>query len=189
MRCRICGAKLTKEGDICKNCYEEYSNEEELKKKVETDNNYLMKIYRKYIPSYYLKQYMDYYVLGIIMICAFIAQKQILGAILSGVGVVVFICSILAIYKQKAINTICILYDDKVVLKKKDIVKAMSYKEIENVAFYQSKKQIKYNLGDIIFKPKKGFYLFNGLEIRNVPDFVETLKKATEIVDSKREEV
>ena len=35
MRCSICGAKLAKEGDICKNCYKEFQEEEELKKERE----------------------------------------------------------------------------------------------------------------------------------------------------------
>ena len=34
MRCRICGAKLKKEGDICTNCYKKYQEEEDLKKDV-----------------------------------------------------------------------------------------------------------------------------------------------------------
>ena len=32
MKCSICGARLKKEGDICKNCYKEFQEEEELKK-------------------------------------------------------------------------------------------------------------------------------------------------------------
>ena len=34
MKCKICGAKLKKDGDICKNCYKAYLEEEELKKDI-----------------------------------------------------------------------------------------------------------------------------------------------------------
>ena len=61
MRCSICGARLTKEGDICKNCYKEFQEEEELK----MDTNEQLKIKRKYSISYVFARYIE-----LIILCA-----------------------------------------------------------------------------------------------------------------------
>lgn len=51
MRCKMCGAKLKKEGDICKNCYEEYKEQEALKADNETE---IFRVTRKYSPKFNL---------------------------------------------------------------------------------------------------------------------------------------
>ncbi len=53
MRCRICGAKLKKEGDICTNCYKKYQEEEDLKK----DVNERLVVKRKYSIAYLILKY------------------------------------------------------------------------------------------------------------------------------------
>ena len=79
MRCKICGAKLRKEGDICKSCYEEYCKEEALEK----DTKEILKLGRKYLPKYQLTRYGDWYAVFIIIFLVFISQKQILFSIVS----------------------------------------------------------------------------------------------------------
>ena len=51
MRCKICGAKLKKEGDICRNCYHEYKEKEKLETIQEEE---LLRVNRKYSPKFNL---------------------------------------------------------------------------------------------------------------------------------------
>ena len=53
MKCRICGAPLKKEGDICTNCYKKYQEEEELKK----DTKEVLKFNGKYSIAYEFTKY------------------------------------------------------------------------------------------------------------------------------------
>lgn len=187
MKCKICGAELRKEGDICNKCYAEYVKEEELKEELKTDKNVILRLHRKYLPMYQLTRYGDYYILAIIMIFSFIAQKQFLWAILSTLLMLVLLCLVLAYNKRKAIDTTCTFYEKKVVWKCKDKIKTMDYSNLEDVKYYQNFFQKRFNLADVQFRPKKGAYITNGFEIRNVPDFENTWEKICDIVISKRD--
>ena len=48
MKCKVCGAELRNEGDICKNCYAEMLEYEELEK----DTKVIYKLKPKFIPIY-----------------------------------------------------------------------------------------------------------------------------------------
>lgn len=187
MKCKICGAELRKDGDICNKCYAEYAKEEEIKKDLMTDKNIILKLHRKYIPLYQLTRYGDYYVLAIIVILAYLVQKQYLIAVLSIILMLIILCSILAYNKNKAIKTTCTFLDKRVVWKYKDRIKTMDYSNIEDVYFYQNFFQKRFNLADVRFRPIKGTYITNGFEIKNVPNFEETWKKICDIVISKRD--
>lgn len=187
MRCKICGAELRKEGDICKDCYAEYVEGEKIKEELNSDKNVILRLHRKYIPKYQLTRYGDYYVLAIIIILAFIAQKQILWLILSIIGMIALLIGVLAYNKRKAINTTCTFYQDKVIWKNKDNIKIMKYEEISDITYYQKRLQKKYDIADVQFRPKKGFYPINGFEIKNVPNFVDTWQKICDITIAKKE--
>ena len=186
MKCKICGAELRKDGDICKNCYAEFVEEEEIKEDIKKDNNIILKLHRKYIPSYQLTRYGDYYVLALMIVLVFIVQSQYLFAILSIILMLVLLCSVLAYNKNKAINTTCTFYEKRIVWKYKDTIKTIEYSNIDDVKFYQNFFQKRFNLADIQFRPIKGTYIFNGFEIKNVANFKETWEKIQEIVISKK---
>lgn len=186
MKCKICGAELRKEGDICKKCYAEYVKDGEVKKDLKNEKNILLRLHRKYIPSYQLTRYGDYYVLAIIIILSLIAQKQYLLTILAAIAMIVGLCAVLAYNKKKAINTVCTFYDKRVVWKYKDEVKSMDYKDLEDVTYYQNFFQKRFDLADVQFRPVKGTYIINGFEIKNVPNFKETWEKVCDIVISKK---
>lgn len=187
MKCKICGAELKKEGDICNKCYAEYVKGEEIKEEIKTDKNVILKLHRKYLPMYQLTRYGDYYVLAIIIIASLFAQKQILFGIGSIVLMLVLLCLVLAYNKRKAINTTCTFNEKRVVWKYKDTIKALNYEEIENVVYYQNFFQKRFNIADVQFRPKKGMYITNGFEIKNVPNFAETWEKICDIINSKRD--
>ena len=187
MKCKICGAELKKEGDICNKCYAEYVKGEEIKEEIKTDKNVILKLHRKYLPMYQLTRYGDYYVLAFIIIVSLLAQKQILFGIGSIILMLVLLCAVLAYNKRKAINTTCTFNEKRVVWKYKDTIKTLNYDEIENVVYYQNFFQKRFNIADVQFRPKKGMYITNGFEIRNVPNFAETWEKICDIINSKRD--
>lgn len=187
MKCKICGAELRKEGDICKKCYAEYVKDEEVKNDLKSDKNVLLRLHRKYIPLYQLTRYGDYYFLAVVIILVCLAQKQYLWTIFAIILMLVALIAVLAYNKQKAIKTTCTLYEKRIVWKYKDNVKSMEYSNIDDVKYYQNFFQKRFNLADVQFRPLKGTYLANGFEIRNVPNFTETWDKLCDIVISKRE--
>ena len=56
MKCRICGANLTKENaDICVECYKKYQEEEDLKK----DNNEVYRISGSFAVGYSIVKHLE----------------------------------------------------------------------------------------------------------------------------------
>ena len=176
MKCRICGAKLRKEGDICKACYEEYCKEEALEKDVKE----VYKIHRKYLPIYQVIKYFDW------IFVALLFQQQIFHAIVF--LIISLICLGIALFlaKRRAVNTTCTFYTKKVVLKYKDRKKTLPYADLKEITYYQSFFQKVFKLADVQFRPEEGSYLINGFEVKNVPDFDNTWKKIEEIISSKK---
>ena len=187
MKCKICGAELRKEGDICKDCYAEYMEEQNVKEELKSDKNVILRLHRKYIPGYQLTRFGDYYVLAIICILVFLVQKQILWFVLSLIGMIALLIAALAYAKRKAVNTTCTFYEDKIIWKEKDNIKSIKYDDLDNITCFQNRSQKRYDLGDVQFRPKKGIYLLNGFEIKNVPDFINTWQKICDVAIEKKE--
>ncbi|MBR3697156.1 MAG: hypothetical protein IKM97_02655 [Clostridia bacterium] len=187
MKCEICGAELKKEGNICKKCYAQYVKDEEIKSDIKNNKNVLLRLHRKYIPFYQLTRYGDYYVLALIIVFSLLAQKLYLYTFLAIFLIMIIFYSVLAYNKNKAIKTTCTFYDKRVVWKYKDNIKSLDYSNIDDVKYYQNFFQKKFHLADVQFRPKKGSYIMNGFEIKNVPNFNETWDKICDIIISKRE--
>ena len=110
MKCKRCGAKLNKEGDICKNCYKKILEEEELEK----DVNELLKLKRKYIPAYEVYNLADVIIVFCLVIISFLAMQAFLNAFLSLFILVVVIAILLLIKKRLAVATRCVFYEKKI---------------------------------------------------------------------------
>lgn len=183
MKCKICGANLRKEGDICKSCYEQYCKEEELEKDVKE----VLKLHRKYLPLYQLIQYIDWIAIAIFAFIALLSQSQIAIAIIFIIIALIVLGIALALSKKTAVNTVCTFYEKKIVWKNKDKMKYLAYTDLKEITYFQSRSQKMFNLADVQFRPEKGNYLVNGFEIKNVPDFENTWKKIEEIIEAKKE--
>lgn len=183
MKCRICGAKLRKEGDICKSCYEEYCKEEALEK----DVNEIYKVKGKYILSFQLIRYFEWILLILFILVAFLAQYQVASGILFLILSVILFKIVLSFEKQKALHTTCTFYDKKVVWQYKDRKKTLAYSDIKNVTYYQGFFQKLFKIADVQFHPEGGTYLVGGFELKNIPEFDSKWEKIEEIIISKRE--
>lgn len=184
MKCKICGAKLRKEGDICKACYEEYCKEEAL----ENDKNEVFKLYRKYMPKYQLTRYYDGYIIYAMMMGILLYQKQFLFSIIFTLLAILLLVIALLWERHKAVNTICIFYEKKVVFRYKSRKKVIAYDSLKNVTYFQNFFQKIFDLGDIQFTPDSGTYLLSGFEIKNVPNIKQNWEKLSQIVQLKEED-
>lgn len=191
MRCSICGAKLKKDGDICKNCYKEYQEEEDLKK----DTKETLKLKRKYSVSYEFARYLE---LIIVFILSFVVCLTA-GGVLEALGVVV-ICALtfgvlLFIDKRIAVGTKVVFYEKKVVYTFKfafiNKTKMVKYDEIADVRYFQTRRQKKYGYGDLCVYGKgniPGAGFINGFQIKNVENVEEVLKQIGQIIGVPGEE-
>lgn len=185
MKCKICGAKLKKEGDICTACYKEYQEEEDLKK----DKKVTLKLKRKCDIPYEITKYTELFLIGIVASFWFFLAGNILNG-LATLGIILLVFLILLIWdKRIAKATKVIFYEKKCVYKFKflfiDIKKTVKYSDISDVTFYTTFRQRRYGYGDLCIYAKgaiPGKTLLNGFQIKNVENVAEVLEEIRGIV-------
>ena len=186
MRCKICGAKLTKEGDICSNCYKLYQEEEDLKK----DTNQRLTIKRKYSIGYNMSKYWWIFLIFALSAAICIASKEYLPILGLIFAVVVILGLLLFLDKRLAKATKAIFYDKKVIYKfnfwfiHKE--KTVKYSDIKDVTIFKPTFfQNEFNLGDICVYAKGsiiGTSLLNGFQVKNVENASEVLGEIGNII-------
>ena len=185
MRCSICGAKLAKEGDICKNCYKEFQEEEELKK----DINEQLKIKRKYSIAYEVAKYVELIILAIFALIVCVSSGGIWESlVVVGVFAVIF-GFLLFIDKRLAVATKVVFYEKKVVytfdMWPINTTKVVKYDEISDIRYFQSRRQKKFGFGDLCVYTKgviPGVGFFGGFQIKNIENVQGNLDKIGEIL-------
>ena len=180
MRCKICGRKLKKEGDICKNCYQQYKKEQKLKYEKEEE---LLRINRKYSPKFNLLKSGEMIVLLLIIILAGFSYYSTLIAILILIlclfllGFWMFFC------KKRAKGTKTIFYETKMKYRAKyffvDREEIIPYEDVKDASYFQTRSQKICHIADVRFYTK-GF--LQGLTIADVPNIEENFKKMEEII-------
>ncbi len=187
MRCKICGAKLKKDGDICTSCYKEYLEEEELKK----DVNEQLKIKRKYSIAYELVKYIWLFVVFILSSLICISTGGFLEEILLILVFAIIIGFLLFIDKRIAMATQVIFYEKKMVYTFKflfiDKIKVVKYSDLKDITYYQTFRQKKFGFGDLCVYAKgifPGATLLNGFQIKNVENVKEVLETIGQVIGS-----
>lgn len=185
MKCKICGAKLKKDGDICINCYKDYQEEEDLKK----DTNVRLKLRRKYSISYEIAKYSWLFIIFILSFLICISTGTILETIILVVGFLIVLGFLFFIDKRIAMATQATFYEKKVVYVFKflfiDTEKVVKYTDLRDVTYYQTFKQKKFGYGDLCIYAKgvfPGATLLNGFQIKNIENVKETLEVIGEII-------
>ena len=185
MRCSICGAKLAKEGDICKNCYKEFQEEEELKKDIYEQ----LKIKRKYYIAYEVAKYVELIILAIFALIVCVSSGGIWESlVVVGVFAVIF-GFLLFIDKRLAVATKVVFYEKKVVytfdMGPINTTKVVKYDEISDIRYFQSRRQKKFGFGDLCVYTKgviPGAGFFGGFQIKNIENVQGNLDKIGEIL-------
>lgn len=185
MRCSICGARLAKEGDICKNCYKEFQESEDLKK----DTNERLKLKRKYTISYEFLKYAELIIICILSAFVCLTSGGVFETL--AVFVIFFIVFgfLLFIDKRIAMGTKVTFYDKKAIYNFKlgsiNNTKMVKYTEIDDIRIYQTRRQKKYGYGDLCVYTKgtiPGVGFFGGFQIKNIENVQENLNKIKEII-------
>lgn len=185
MKCKICGAELKKEGDICKDCYQKYQEEEDLK----NDKNVRLKIKSAYKVEYEIKKYSEFDFFMILMMVIFAVSKQFLSAFIIFAAFIVIELVLFFIDKKFAIGTTVTLYDKKMVYRRNAFfihrVKTVKYSDLSDVSYYQTRRQKSLGMGDLCVYAKgkiPGKTLLNGFQIKNVANVSDVLNQIGEIV-------
>lgn len=181
MKCKICGAKLKKEGDICKNCYEKKMKEKELEKDVKE----VLKIRRKYLPAYEITRLTEIIVIFILATLSLLSLKYFLQAFLTLIILTVLIAVILLIEKRLAIGTKCTFYEKKLKYNFDFLFihteRIIEYENIKDVSYYQNRKQKQYDLADLcVYVKYTG--LIGGVNFKNLSNATENLEKIKQVV-------
>ena len=181
----MCGAKLKKEGNLCKNCYEKYKNSERLKANNEKE---LYSIKRKYSPKFNLLKNGELILLELIIILAGFSSYSTAIAILITILCIAFFGVWMFFNKKRAIGTKTTFYETKFKHKTKyplvDNEEIIPYNDIKDMAYFQTRSQKICKIGDIRFYTK-GF--LNGITIHDIPDIEENFNKIRDIINSSRD--
>lgn len=184
MKCKICGAKLKKEGDICKNCYNEYKNYEDLSK---DNENEVFSIKRKYSPKFNLLKSGEIILFSLLIILAGFAYYPTIIGILIMILVLVAFGGWMFFCKKRSVGTKTIFYETKLKHEEKywfiNNEEFIPYDEITDMAFFQTKSQKWCDVGDIRFYGK-GF--LKGLTIKDIPELKENFEKIKDLINSTR---
>ena len=180
MRCKICGAKLKKEGDICKNCYREYKEKENL---YADNEEVIFEIKRKYSPIFnLLKNFEVIIVLLLISLSGFSNFGNILGVLITILCFIV-LGAWMFYNKRRAVGTKTIFYQTKFryiakypLMNKEEVI---AYSDVKDMAFFQTWTQKLFKTADIRFYTK-GF--LNGLTIKDIPNIKENFTKMQNII-------
>ena len=184
--CKICGAKLKKEGDICRNCYKMYKEDEEFK----NDKDVQLVVKRSYSISRVVQSYIVMFV--ILIICAvffFIAKRILEGFIVIGLFILA-LAVLLFIDKWQAKGTKAVFYKKRVVYchdflffsKRKEV----RYNDIDDILIAQKRGQKKEGSGDLLIYAKGNVIplktLLSGFEIKNVENVEEVFNKILDVI-------
>lgn len=185
MRCTICGARLKKEGDICKNCYKEYQEDELIK----ADKKEVLKIKRKYSINYEITKYSELIIIFIICFVIFLLTKRFLEAFFIILIAAVVFGILLFWDKRVAAATKAVFHEKSVKYTFKflflDTDKTVKYKDITDIVYYQTFRQKKYGYGDICIYAKgaiPGKTLLNGFQVKNIENVVERVQEIKNII-------
>lgn len=184
MRCRKCGIQIPS-GTLCDDCYNETMEE----KYAEKDNNLLLKLTRKFLPSYELMQNFEWILLCVIMIIVSLFARSI-GTAIAAIIVIGGLVGINMIFKKRiAVGTKCYFYETKVVYTYNFLFihrkKVLKYTEIKDIGYNQNWLQKKFGLGVIFIFSKKSGFVFNGIRINDIANVKETFSKIAQLVGNK----
>ena len=185
MRCKMCGAKLKKEGDVCRNCYQKYKEKEKL---MADDEKEILRVGRKYAPKFNLLKSGELIVLLLIIaLAAFSTYGTFLGILVS-ILCIIFLGAWMFLNKKRALGTKTIFYETKLRYKAKylfvDKEEVVPYNDIKDMAYFQTRSQKMCKIGDIRFYTK-GF--LSGITINDIPEIEESFGKMRDIINSTRD--
>lgn len=150
-KCKICGAELKKEGELCNNCMNEIMKEEETK----NDTTEIYSFKPKFVLGYQLSTHIENLIVAFIVIATLIYMvSEYFWE--SMIFLVLFLIAeglLFAYDKYKIANTKCIFYTTKLAYERVFLFRKkrteVRYDEIKEFSFSQRRFEKIFNIGTI----------------------------------------
>lgn len=183
MNCRICGAELKKDGELCTNCMNKLMKEQELR----NDKSEVYSFKRSFVLGFEIFSHLEEIGVAVFLVVLLLANdfnQYWMYAL--GVGVVFAIVGLGYLLKQKLRmqREVCTLYRTKLVMTKgwfKKKYLEIPFSEIEEIMYTQRKSQELFNIGTIVVKRKTRNILERNLYIESVKNVQEVFGKIKEV--------
>lgn len=178
MKCKICGEKLKKEGDICNSCLSKIKEEEKLKK----DTKVRYELEKDFKLLYMLCKKIDVVIaLIIVYIASIVVIEKWYLALFITIMVLCYVAIELIIKKVCFQKSYCKFYKYKIVLRNypyKEIT--IKYTDIKDISYIQDIVQSVFKMGDLRISYNSG-NLINTIKmynnIKNPDKVMEELQK------------
>ncbi len=154
MKCKMCGAELKKDGELCNNCMNKILKEEEIKK----DKVKVYEFKRTFVLGYQLSQHVESLIIAVVMVAVLLVSSLnfLFESIVFLVIVLIGISLIFVYDKYKIKNSKCTFYQTKFIYKKiaffRRIEVEIPYDEVKEIAYNQTRYEKLFKLGTIYIK-------------------------------------
>ena len=181
MKCKVCGAELRNEGDICKNCYAEMLEYEELEK----DTKVIYKLKPKFIPIYEIFNKGEFLLVGLILVLCLLATSKIIEGIACSIVFIILCVLIFRFIRVKYKRTSCTFYEKKAVYKLRDKVRIIKYSDIQDIKYFQTFMQKLFGIGDIRVFIKSNSLIAQSVDIPCVNSVKNEFENLAKVVQDK----
>lgn len=183
MKCKMCGAELKKQGELCNNCMNQIMKEEEAKE----DTLKIFDIKRTFVIGYRLSQHIESIIIAVIMSVVLIySSTKFLFESLAFLALVIIVETLIFLYdRYKINNSKCTFYVTKLIyeriifFKKREV--EISYSDIKQISYNQTRFEKIFKVGTIYIKSNSKNILERNIyidSVKNVEKVFETIKES-----------
>lgn len=172
MKCKMCGATLKKEGEVCNNCMNQIMKEEESR----NDNVKVYEFKRHFVLLYQLSQHIETVIIVAIMTIVLLAMaiEFAFEAIMFLALVVVAVILMIKYEKYKIKLSKCTFYMTKLVYEQVIFFKKrkfeIPYTEVKEISYKQTRLEKKCGIGTIYIKSSSKNLLEKNVFIDSIKD-------------------
>lgn len=182
MKCKVCGAELKRDGELCNNCLNRLRREEEMR----GDKTPVYGFKSTFVLGYEILRHCEQIGIVIFMLVLMLSVDISYWkfALLLGCGFAIFGILYL-IYDRLSLNSVsCTIYRTKLIYKTGRIrkkVKVIPFSEIEEILYNQGNAQKLFNVGTILIKRKTVNIFERHIFIESVKNVEEVFGKIKEV--------
>lgn len=189
MRCKMCGAELKKEGELCNNCMNKVLKEEEKR----SDNVKVYEFKRKFVFGYQLSQHIESLIIAIIVCAVLIltASQFLIESIIFLVLVILAETFIFLYDRYKINHSKCTFYMTKFVYKRIVFFKEknieISYSDVKELSYNQTRFEKIFGIGTIYIKTSSKNLLEKHIYIDSIKNIDKVFNDIKEKLGSEEE--
>ena len=180
MKCKVCGAELKGNGEICTKCFNKQQKEKELAK----DTELLYELNPTFKPIHELGRLGDALIVAIIII---VVVTMNYGALAFGLLIVLYFFMAAAWFRhrRKVVKaTSCKFYENKILYKDNKKKKVFTYRDVKDITCYQTTFETLFSkFGDITISTNE---LFEKITINDIANAREEMNQIKTICNKDR---